>query len=300
MIEPFMKEKDSSMEQDKPRAAARPVMADRADPHVLYQKSVQSPDHDVPLLVSYFEDYTGQPLRLLREDFCGTAAFAAYFVTRHSENRAVGIDLDEATLQWGIAHNASGLTADQQQRLTLIQGNVLDVHPPEVQLTVAMNFSYMAFKDRPTLLRYFKRTKASLRPGGMFVLDIWGGSESQVLLEETREIENPDDDGIGDFTFVWDQDAFDPATYFCTARIHFAFRDKSELRNAFVYDWRMWTLPDVMELMKEAGFHDVHFLWEGTDPETGDGTGTYHRVENGEADLSWIAYIAGINPGTRP
>ena len=281
------------MKRPRNPAHKRPSLADRADPHALYEKSVQSPDYDVPFFAEYFEQYTGRPLRVLREDFCGTAAMSAHFVTRHPENRAVGIDLDWPTLNWGIKHNVSPLTVDQQNRLTLIHGNVLDHHPSHAHLTLALNFSYMVFKDRPMLLQYFKRVKLSLQPGGMFILDIWGGSESQVLQEESREIDGHD---IGDFTFIWDQDAFDPATYFCTMRMHFAFQDGSEMRNAFVYDWRMWTMPEVMELMNEAGFRDVHFLWEGTDRKTNEGTGIYHRMEHGEADLAWVAYIVGINP----
>ncbi len=285
------------MTHRKKRAGVRSRMADLADPHVLYQKSVQSPDYDVPFLASYFRRYAGQPLRVLREDFCGTAAFSAYFVKAHPENRAIGIDLDEATLQWGRTHNVSRLTAGQRRRLTLVHGNVLDPHPAKVQLTVAMNFSYMVFRDRPTLLQYFKRVKASLRPGGMLVLDIWGGSESQVLQEEAREIKNADKDGIGDFIFIWDQDTFDPVTHHCTTRIHFRFRDRSRIRNAFVYEWRMWTIPEVTEVMKEAGFQDVHCLWESDNIATGiDG---WRREEKGEADRAWIAYVVGVNPGAR-
>lgn len=272
-------------------------MAELADPHLLYQKSVQSPDHDIPFLAGYFEDYAKQPLRMLREDFCGTAWLSSYFVTLHPENRALGIDLDWPTLNWGIKHNAARLTPAQQQRLTLVHDNVLHVRHPLSQLTVAMNFSYMVFRDRPALMHYFVTAKHSLQPGGVFMLDIWGGSESQVEQEEHREIDNSDADGIGDFTFVWDQEAFDPASYFCTTRIHFLFRDGSELRNAFVYHWRLWTIPEVMELMTEAGFADVHFLWEGTDPDTHEGTSTYHRENRGDSDPSWIAYVVGRHPG---
>ena len=283
-----------SSEQDQSHS---PSMAHLADPHLLYQKSVQSPDHDISLLGGYFKEYTKQPLRHFREDFCGTALLSSYFVTRHRENHALAIDLDWPTLNWGIKHNVSHLTPDQQQRLTLVNDNVVNVRHPLSQLTVAMNFSYMVFRDRPSLLHYFINAKRSLQPGGLFVLDIWGGSETQVAQEEYREIDNPDDDGIGDFIFVWDQDVFDPSTYFCTTRIHFVFRDGSELRNAFVYDWRLWTIPEVTELLKEAGFADVHFLWEGTDPETHEGTGTYHRIDKGDSDPSWIAYLVGQNPG---
>jgi len=272
------------------------TMAEMADPYALYEKSVQSPDHDCEFLGNYFRTYTGQPLRHFREDFCGTAALSSFFVTLHSENRAVGIDLDWPTLNWGLKKNVASLTPSQQQRLQLIQGNVLDPHPTQSQLIAAMNFSYMVFRDRATLLRYFQQVRLALQPGGLFMFDIWGGSESQVEQEEVRDIENEEADGIGDFTFTWDQDRFDPATYFCTTCIHFGFQDGSELRNAFSYEWRLWTIPEVTELMQEAGFEDIHFLWEGTDLQTHEGTGIYERTETGDADLAWIAYMVGINP----
>ncbi|MEC4672599.1 MAG: class I SAM-dependent methyltransferase [Nitrospirota bacterium] len=271
-------------------------MAEIGDPHALYEKSVQSPDHDTEFLGGYYEEYTGQPLREFREDFCGTAFLSSFFVTLHPDNHAVGIDLDWPTLNWGIKHHVSSLTPAQQQRLNLIHGNVLDLHNTQSQLIAAMNFSYMVFRDRHMLLQYFKQVRQGLQPGGLFMFDIWGGSESQVEQEEIRDIENSDNDGIGNFTFSWDQDKFDPATYFCTTRIHFEFQDGSEMRNAFVYDWRMWTIPEVTELMQEAGFQDVHFLWEGTDPETHEGTGIYERSDKGDADIAWIAYMVGINP----
>ncbi len=276
------------------RKRGRVRMADLADVHALYEKSVQSPDHDVPFLASYFRRYTGRPLRRLREDFCGTAVFAACFVKRHPDNRAVGIDLDEATLAWGRAQNVSRLTAGQRRRLTLVHGNVLDPRPANAELIVAMNFSYMVFRTRRLLLRYFRRARASLRPGGLLALDIWGGSESQVPQEEAREIENPDDDGIGDFIFIWDQDVFDPVTYFCTTRIHFRFRDGSRIRNAFVYEWRLWTIAEVMELMKEAGFRDVHCLWDYADSD--DEPEVWRRADKGDTDPAWIAYLVGVNP----
>ena len=284
------------MNSKKDDTALPKPIAELADPHALYEKSVQSPDHDTEFLGDYYEEYRGQPLRHFREDFCGTAFLSSFFVTLHPDNHAVGIDLDWPTLNWGIKHNVASLTPAQQQRLNLIQGNVLDLHNTQSQLIAAMNFSYMVFRDRPTLLQYFTQVRQGLQAGGLFMFDIWGGSESQVEQEELRDIENPDTDGIGNFTFSWDQDKFDPATYFCTTRIHFNFQDGSEMRNAFVYNWRMWTIPEVTELMQEAGFQDVHFLWEGTDPETHEGTGIYERSTIGDADIAWIAYMVGVNP----
>jgi len=277
-------------------SAVKLTMAQMADPHDLYQKSVQSPENDIEFLADYFKDYTGKPLRHFREDFCGTAYLSSYFVTQHAKNQAIGVDLDWPTLNWGMKHNIAPLTPDQQQRISLVNENVLDVQKPRSQMIAALNFSYMVFHDRPTMLQYLANAKESLEPGGLMVMDIWGGSESQVLQEEQREIENSGDKDIGNFTFTWDQDTFDPFTHFYTTRIHFSFTDDSEIRNAFVYDWRLWTIPEIRELMHEAGFQDIHVLWEGTDPDTHEGTQTYHRAEKGDADLAWIAYIVGKAP----
>ncbi len=283
------------MSIEKPNPLNQITMAERADIHDLYQKSVQSPENDMEFLSTYFKEYTGKNLRYFREDFCGTAYNSSYFVTQHAKNQAVGVDLDWPTLNWGIKHNISTLTPDQQQRISLVNENVLDVSQPRVQMIAALNFSYMVFHNRPTLLQYLTNAKESLQPGGLLVMDIWGGSESLVLQEEPRDIDNSEDEDIGDFTFTWDQDTFDPFTHRYTTRIHFSFADGSEIRNAFVYDWRLWTIPEVTELMAEAGFKDIHVLWEGTDPATQEGTQTYHRTEKGDADLAWIAYLVGKN-----
>jgi len=75
--------------------------------------------------------------------------------------------------------------------------------------------------------------------------------------------------------------------------IHFRFEDKSWLRKAFTYDWRMWTLPELQELMTEAGFSNVQVYWEGTDEDTGEGNGDYYPTNIGDDDPSWIVYIVG-------
>jgi hypothetical protein len=53
----------------------------------------------------------------------------------------------------------------------------------------------------------------------------------------------------------------------------------------------LWTLPELKELLLEAGFSSVRVYLEGTDAETGEGTGEFELVERGEADPAWIAYL---------
>ena len=73
--------------------------------------------------------------------------------------------------------------------------------------------------------------------------------------------------------------------------IHFEFPDGSRIDRAFSYRWRLWTLPEIQELLQEAGFGQVDVYWEGTDAETNEGDGVYTPSTTGDADPGWVCYI---------
>jgi SAM-dependent methyltransferase len=263
----------------------RKLTARNADRHELYELAVQAPESDSRFLARYYKKLTGKPARLFREDFCGTATLSCHFVRLHRENRAIGVDLDRSTLKWARRHNLSQLSDAQRQRVRLIQDNVLNVRSPKADIMAAMNFSYSVFKARKELGAYIKNAYRALNPGGTLVMDAWGGSDTMIQDQERRRQHG--------FTYVWDQVDFDPVSHHILCKIHFEFRDGTRMRNAFIYDWRLWTLPELQELMVEAGFHNVHVLWEGTERKTGQGNGVFRRVERGGDELAWIAYVVG-------
>lgn len=254
-----------------------------ADKFVLYQMAVQAPELDTAFMARHFEKHVGRPARSFREDFCGTAGLACHWVKRHQENTAIGVDLDGPTLAWGRAHNVTKLLDDEQrQRLTLVQADVNDVRRPRVDIVCALNFSYYIFKTRDALRTYFANCRKSLVDDGVLFLDLWGGSDAQAEMRDRR--------AIGGATYIWDQFKFDPLSADSTCKIHFEFPDGTKLKDAFVYEWRMWTAKELTELLEEAGFRKWHFLWEGT-TKKGTGNGVYREVKRGEADRSWIAYL---------
>ncbi len=260
-----------------------PLTARTADKFVLYRESVQAPEADTAFFARLFRKEAGRHARSFREDFCGTAGLSCHWVRRHRENTAIGVDLDAPTLAWGRKHHvATLLDAEQRERLTLRRANVLAVRRPRVDILCAMNFSYCVFKTRAALQRYFANCRRSLVADGMLCIDLWGGSATQNEQTDRRRCRG--------FTYLWEQARFDPLSYHTTCRIHFEFPDGSRMRNAFHYDWRLWTAPELRELVTAAGFRKVHFLWEGTTP-AGAGNGVYRRVERGQADRSWIAYL---------
>ena len=262
---------------------SRRTMADQADRHVLYQEAVQCVEAEIDFVDETFRTLRGRRAKVLREDFCGTANTSCEWVRRRKSNVAIGVDLDEETLAWGKRHNVREL-GKSASRVTLRRENVLDVETPGVDVVLAMNFSYYIFTERDVMRTYFSAVRDALADDGVFFLDAYGGYNS---FKECRE--HTENEG---FTYVWDQAAYDPISGAMTCHIHFTFPDGSRMPRAFTYHWRMWTLPEIREILAEAGFDCVTVYWQGTDEETGEADGEFHAAVRGDADPAWIVYIS--------
>lgn len=264
----------------------KPSLADVCDIHELYELSVQCSESEVDFVAETYRSLREKPARLLREDFCGTANVCCEWVKRHKSNHAIGVDLDQSVLKWGKKHNLADLRGSQRKRIQLINEDVLTVETEKPDIVSAMNFSYWLFKDRAMLKAYFQRIHHALKDDGIFFLDIYGGYESFHEVEEEREVET----SIGDITYIWEQASFNPINHDLTCYIHFLFEDDSRLDQAFAYHWRLWTLPEIQDLLHEAGFR-VTVYWQGWE-EDGEPDGEFYPATEGDADAGWIAYIA--------
>jgi hypothetical protein len=261
----------------------RVFSAATSDPHELYQLAVQSPGVDAAFLAKLYKKLRGREARHVREDFCGTAYFISAWLRRHKENTAEGYDIDLPTVQWGREHNFEGLDGWTERTKLFIE----DVRKPSERapdIRFAPNFSWMIFTERAVLLDYFKQARADLAEGGLFVFDIYGGWESAEEMEEQRRID-------AGFTYVWQQREYHPATGFYHCAIHFRFKDGSELRDVYDYRWRLWSLPEVVDILKDAGFKQVDSYWEGTDADEVSGNGIFKRDPRGENCPAWVTYV---------
>ena len=61
------------------------------------------------------------------------------------------------------------------------------------------------------------------------------------------------------------------------------------MTNAFTYDWRLRSIPELKDILEEVGFKCTVY-WEGTD-EDGEGDGEFEPAEQGEDCESWVAYL---------
>lgn len=253
-----------------------------SDRHELYELSVQGPDAEIEFIDKTWRQRRGRLARSIREDFCGTALASVEWVKHRRDNTAIGVDIDRKVLAWGESKLSDRLDDDQRRRLKLRQGDVRTVRTPPVDCVLAMNFSYYIFKTRDGLRQYFKRVRRALVADGMFMLDAYGGSDSFLEMEERRKVDG--------FTYVWDQHSYNPINGDAVNYIHYEFPDGSRMKKAFTYEWRLWTLPELQELLEEAGFRDVTVYWEGTDKD-GEGNDKFDPATVGEACPGWIAYI---------
>ena len=273
------------MARDRAQRKRKATMASMADVHALYQQAVQCVEAEIDFVDETFKKLRQRKAKYLREDFCGTANAACEWVRRRGTNRAVAVDLDAEVLEWGRAHNVEPLGA-AASRIELVNADVRDVGRSGMDAVLAMNFSYWVLDTRAGLRRYFEKVRHALVGDGIFFLDAYGGYDAFREMKETTE-----NDG---FTYIWDQAWYDPITGRNRCHIHFRFPDGSRIKDAFVYEWRLWTLPEIREVLEEAGFHDVTVYWQGTDAETSEGDGEFAPAEHGEADAGWITYITAL------
>lgn len=263
----------------KGKKKRRKSLASRADRHACYQTSVQSPEADLDFFRARFRERQGREPRVLREDFCGTGYLSSVWIDGDPDRSALCVDIDPTTLAWGKQHNFS---SSATERVSFRCADVREVISPAVDVACAMNFSFCVFKRREELQRYFRAIRKGLRPNGLFVCELYGGTEAIVEIEESRSVD--------DFTFIWQQAEFNAITNETLCHIHFEFKDGSRLDKAFTYDWRLWSIPEVKELLEEAGFASVDVYWEAVDEE-GAGTGEHRLTTQEENQEGWLVLI---------
>jgi SAM-dependent methyltransferase len=193
----------------------------------------------------------------------------------------VGIDLDRSVLDWGIRNNIEPL-GERRTCVRLLRRDVRARTPGPFDVSVAFNFSYFIFKKRDELRRYFEGVRRSMSRDGIFVVDLYGGYESWEQMREPRKMKG--------FKYVWDQAQVDPLSNSIINHIHFEFPDGTKLHRAFTYDWRLRTMPEIRELLEEAGFSSSSVYWENADKD-GDGNGTFRERTRVAQEAAWIAYI---------
>ncbi|MDX2148080.1 MAG: class I SAM-dependent methyltransferase [Planctomycetota bacterium] len=235
--------------------------------------------------------------RTLREDFSGTGALAREWTASDPNARAILVDSDPAPLEWARAL----LTPDQIRRTQLIQADVMTCQA-RCDALVASNFPIGYFHERAALLSYLRASRERLRRGGILVCDLYGGPDAWTpgVMKQSLKL------GKRRVVYSWHQQSCDPLSGRVHCAMHFevgpepnAGRNSSKrrartLRNAFTYDWRLWSIPEAQDAMLEAGFRAVDIYDELGGAIDQDGNLHVRPVRAGEPlGSAFVVYLVG-------
>ncbi len=252
------------------------------DKYWYYRHSVQSPEQDVRFIENCYRTLCKKRPFVFREDFAFTFALCCAWVKLSHTHKAIAIDRDKKPLSYSKKHYLPLLKPKEQQRVSVINSNVLKKNLPRADIIAALNFSYFVFKKREEMKKYFTHCRKALNKKGLLVLDCFGGSQC-FQANEDKEVYNG-------FNYYWDQVSFDPISHHSLFRIHYKRRGENKRYNVFTYDWRLWTIPELKDILQEVGFRKTHIYWEGSKKD-GSGNGRFKIVKKGEECEAWVAYI---------
>ena len=255
------------------------------DKYAAYASSVQSPREDARFLRKVYRDLNHCEPADMREDFCGAFALCCEWVKLDDHKHAIGLDIDPEALHYGRSHYQPLLSASAESRLKTFERDVLRPSAPRADIICALNFSYFTFKDRSQLLRYFDNCHSSLNSKGLFIVDVFGGPRCEYPSVETKR--------TAGLTYFWEQESYDPINNHAQFYIHFKPKNGRKRSRVFGYNWRMWSIAEIRDIMLEVGFKDVVVYWEGT-ARNGTGSGKYYQKNRGEPCEVWLAYVVGL------
>ena len=249
------------------------------DRHELYERAVQSPAMQARFLRALLGADRRGPVTL-GEDFSAAGAIARAFLALDPGHRAVCVDLDPVALR----RLTEMLDPPLHHALTTRNTDVFDARDP-VDILAALNFSLCEIHDRPRLVGYLRNARQRLNPGGVFVADLYGGADAMAVGESEEELP-------GGVRYVWEQRRADPLTGRVVNAMHFHLPAGETLRDAFVYDWRLWTVPELRDAMTEAGFPftEVHDRLGGAI----DGDGAVHPLPVTDPDELDETFVVSV------
>ncbi len=277
--------------QYHPAMAATPSQAARPHRLELYRHAVQHPLAEVAFLQRVHGGHGRQAPRVLREDFAGGAAVSIAWVQLDPERSADAVELHQPTLRWAARQTQQELGCASEQ-VRFHHGDVRSTDTQRCDVIAALNFSVLGLHTRAELLDYFRRSRARLRAGGVLVLDVYGGPGAEQVSTQRRRVQ-PMDGALPTFTYLWEQRSFDALTRRTDCRIHFDLPGRQRWASAFRYDWRLWTLPELRELLHEAGYRSAEVWCDSYDAMRGRSDGVYRPQRKLPARHDWVAYVVG-------
>ena len=276
------------------------------DPLEPYRWAMQDPETNAVVLRSKSEQLRpGREPMVLREDFAGTSAESVAWVALRRGRRAVAVDLDAPTLEWA-QHRATRLLGSRASEVQFVQADVRSAGPPEVppaDIISVLNYSILYLHESEELRSYLRQAVSGLALDGILVLNTFGGpartQPGTTRRRVTPQPRLPSEPPFPKFDYFWEVRSYDCASKRLDCRIHFAVPDRTapqgihEVSDAFRYNWRLWSVRELVAACIESSFSEAQ-VWRHTyDPSKGQAGVFLGRIDPDSVDAleNWTAYI---------
>lgn len=249
----------------------------------LYELAVTNP---VPLARFLFAAHSGRP-RVLREDFSGSGALCRGWQLVAPSAKSIAVDADQVPLR-----KLAGV-----EGVRAVNADVMTCRL-KADIIAATNFPLGYWHTRELLVAYLEHARRCTAPSGIFACDLYGGSDAFTPGKTSVTLRGPSGERI---RYTWEQRNADPITARVFNAIHFHIASKSrgrraarpvEFRDAFTYDWRLWSIPEMRDAMLDAGWASVDIYDTLGDAIDQDGRVYVRPLEPGDVlDDPYVVYL---------
>jgi hypothetical protein len=258
----------------------------------LYEMAVQCP----PIEAQFLDAVHARQPRVLGEDFAGPASVSRAWLSLDEDRSAIATDLDEQPLRHAVRRLVEAKGEAEAQRLTLRVRDALEVGD-RADVIASLNFAVCELHGRDRLLTYLRNCLFRLEANGVLVCDLYGGIDAMLPGESEQIVETED----GEIVYTWQQVEADATTGRVRNAIHFELPGGGRVRNAFEYDWRLWSPPELRDAMREAGFRTTEVYAHYGDAMDEDGrlmvepisVDGAEDIQPPDLDDQWVLYVVG-------
>ena len=244
----------------------------------LYELAVTNAGPLAAMLHGAWAGTTRRPV--LREDFSGSGALARAWADRFGT--AIAVDRDAAPLKACAARG--GVRVERLRQDVRRCRRKADV-------IAATNFAMGYWHARADLIAYLRLVVTCLKRGGIFCCDLYGGSDAFTTGTRTKRLRGPKGERV---EYRWQQVEATPQTGLVRNAIHFRVDGGPLLRDAFTYHWRLWSIPEMTDAMREAGFAEALVFDRLGDAIDSEGRVHVRPLEDDEPmDDPFVVYVVG-------
>ncbi len=219
--------------------------SEKLNKHELYQRSVQNVHIEVEFFKKIYRMLFNKVPYKFREDFCGTGLLSCEWVKKDVQASAVGLDIDQETIDWGKENNINNLSSGFD-RIELFNHNVLEEFDTSKNFDVicSLNYSHFLLNKRKDLVLYFSNVRKSLKKG-IFIMDFYGGSH----IYTDHKYNRGDSDSFYEFRGKQMNNLAN--TSICSLNYRLK---KKKYTPLYEFNFRIYSVIELREALEDCGF----------------------------------------------